>query len=93
VYMLVIGSFGPGLWLSSQTETTVGRVGVTRKRVGREPKIVAFDRISTVARHATEKPNRPTKVVVRLDDDSTVTVQTQRPDEFLAALRRGREFV
>ncbi len=93
VFVLAAGSSGPAALLVLHTVTTVDRAGVTRRRLGRKPNLVAFEGISTVARYATVGPRIATKVVLTLDDASTVTILTRRPDDLIAALRMGRPFV
>jgi hypothetical protein len=61
--------------------------------MGRRPRLIALDRILTVARYPTESPTGTTNVDVTVDDASTaITIPTRRPDELVSALQRGRVF-
>ncbi len=92
VFLIVSGIAVPVMWFVLKTVTTVDRAGITRRRIFRPPHVISFDRIATVARYPTGKASFPTKVVMTLDDASTVAIQTRQPDAFLAALQRGRAF-
>ena len=93
VLLLTVGSLGPISWLISRTETTVDHIGITRKAMGRRPKLIALEHISTVARYPTESPTGMTNVVVTVDNAATIiTIPTRRPDELVSALQRGRVF-
>ena len=90
--LIAAGIVGPVVFLLTRTVTTVDHEGITRKAVGRRPTLLAFDHIATLERYATESPTGPTKVVVTVDDASTITIPTRRPDDLLSAMQRGRVF-
>jgi hypothetical protein len=90
--LVAAGIVGPLLFLLTRTVTTVDHAGITRKALGRRPRLLAFDHVTTLERYATESPTGTTKVVVTADDASTITIPTRRPDELVAALQGGRVF-
>jgi hypothetical protein len=90
--LVAAGIVGPVVFLLTRTVTTVDHQGISCKAVGRLPRLVAFDHIATLERYATESPTGATKVVVTVDDASTITLPTRRPDELVSALQRGRVF-
>jgi hypothetical protein len=91
VGVLGVLAVAPAIVFASRRFTTVDRNGVTQTR-NRTSQVVPLNRIVMVGRYPVEKPADPTNVVLTLEDDSTLRVETRRPDEFLAALQRGRVF-